>query len=130
MIRGQKYKVCARKTSVSSYSTDHESSFEGDRLPEASKLKTELCKTFSLMGRCPYGARCRFAHGREELVRVPEQLVQKHRQCHSYWRKGTCSYGTRCQFGHADFGWEARALLEGLREQSEGTTSRLLALLQ
>lgn len=27
------------------------------------KYKTELCKTFSEKGYCPYGRKCRFAHG-------------------------------------------------------------------
>ena len=31
------------------------------------KYKTELCKTFSEKGKCPYGYKCRFAHGKEEL---------------------------------------------------------------
>ena len=31
------------------------------------KYKTELCKTFSETGKCPYGFKCRFAHGKEEL---------------------------------------------------------------
>ena len=31
------------------------------------KYKTELCKTFSDTGICPYGDKCRFAHGKEEL---------------------------------------------------------------
>lgn len=27
------------------------------------KHKTELCKNFSELGMCPYGNKCRFAHG-------------------------------------------------------------------
>ena len=29
------------------------------------KHKTELCKTYSELGYCNYGFKCRFAHGRE-----------------------------------------------------------------
>ena len=32
------------------------------------KYKTELCKKFQSTGQCPYGYKCRFAHGKEELV--------------------------------------------------------------
>ena len=32
------------------------------------KYKTELCKTFRETGKCPYGFKCRFAHGKDELV--------------------------------------------------------------
>lgn len=34
------------------------------------KHKTELCNTFSELGYCNYGDKCRFAHGKEELVHV------------------------------------------------------------
>ena len=30
---------------------------------DKAKFKTELCKTFSTNGYCPYGKKCRFAHG-------------------------------------------------------------------
>ncbi len=29
------------------------------------KHKTELCKTYSELGYCNYGKKCRFAHGRD-----------------------------------------------------------------
>ena len=32
------------------------------------KYKTELCKTFSETGKCPYGFKCRFAYLKEELL--------------------------------------------------------------
>lgn len=32
------------------------------------KYKTELCKKFQNTGHCPYGFKCRFAHGKEELI--------------------------------------------------------------
>jgi len=73
--------------------------FEGSCLLDAAK--TELCKTYSLMGSCPYGRKCRFAHGKGELVRLPGQERRKHMMCKSFWRDGICRYGIRCQFGHA-----------------------------
>ena len=64
------------------------------------KHKTELCKNFSELGRCPYGKKCRFAHGAHELVNVPSRQTFRKKKCHGFWEKGFCSYGTRCQFGH------------------------------
>jgi hypothetical protein len=32
------------------------------------KYKTELCRNFELTGRCKYGPKCSYAHGRDELV--------------------------------------------------------------
>lgn len=32
-----------------------------------SKLKSSLCKNFANRGFCPYGKKCQFAHGPEEL---------------------------------------------------------------
>lgn len=32
------------------------------------KYKTELCKNFVSTGKCNYGKKCRFAHGKDELV--------------------------------------------------------------
>ena len=31
--------------------------------------KTELCKNYTESGGCPYGWRCKFAHGKDELAR-------------------------------------------------------------
>ena len=32
------------------------------------KYKTEICKKFQTNGKCPYGEKCRFAHGKQELI--------------------------------------------------------------
>ena len=42
-------------------------------------VQTELCATFSRVGSCPYGHKCQFAHGVDEL-RV--------RQVRQQWREG------------------------------------------
>mgnify|MGYP002345882633 CR=1 FL=1 len=36
--------------------------------PHTHKYKTELCRTFEEKGNCPYGHKCRVAHGKEDLV--------------------------------------------------------------
>lgn len=41
-------------------STDSHKAKESTHL----KYKTELCRTFEEKGACPYGQKCRFAHGK------------------------------------------------------------------
>ena len=36
------------------------------------KYKTEICKKFQSIGKCPYGNKCRFAHGEQELIMKPK----------------------------------------------------------
>lgn len=31
------------------------------------RYKTELCKSYTETGNCRYGAKCQFAHGKEEI---------------------------------------------------------------
>ena len=52
------------------------------------------------MGFCNYRDKCRFAHGKHELVKLPINERKRKRKCHGYWGKGHCNYGVRCQFGH------------------------------
>jgi len=65
------------------------------------RYKTELCKSWELIGRCPYGRMCRFAHGKSELE---EKHVfseyYKTRACKNFTKKGFCMYGEKCQFIH------------------------------
>ena len=39
-----------------------------DKYNSSQKYKTELCKKFQSIGFCPYANKCRFAHGKEELI--------------------------------------------------------------
>ncbi len=99
------------------------------------KHKTELCKTFSELGYCNYGNKCRFAHGAWDLVKTaPSSFNAHNRKCKGFWKKGYCPYGIRCQFGHAHSSWEGRAILKAeesiLSESSQFRESRLLWLLQ
>jgi len=72
-------------------------------MPTEMKFKTELCKNFSTMGKCNYGKKCRFAHGREELV---DKLIMKKtyrtKKCKVFFEEFTCPYGSRCHFIHDD----------------------------
>ena len=50
---------------------------------------------------CPYGSKCSFAHGYDELrekMFVPNNY--KTINCKQYFELGYCNYGPRCQFLH------------------------------
>ena len=64
------------------------------------KYKTELCKKFQNTGKCPYGFKCRFAHGKEELIAKSQGLNYKKKPCKTFHEKGYCPYGSRCSFQH------------------------------
>lgn len=65
------------------------------------KFKTELCKTYSLIGSCKYGYKCRFAHGKEELVpKIITCPFYNQRICKAFMEKGYCAYGERCNYKH------------------------------
>ena len=64
------------------------------------KYKTELCKTYSETGECPYGRKCRFAHGKEELFLKDNGINYKKIECKSFSELGFCLYGSRCSFKH------------------------------
>lgn len=64
------------------------------------KYKTELCQKYQNTGRCPYGFKCRFAHGKEELFNKHPKANYKKIKCKSFYEKGFCPYGFRCNFKH------------------------------
>ena len=64
------------------------------------KYKTELCKKYQTIGKCPYGNKCRFAHGKEELITKYQGANYKLKNCKTFMEKGYCPYGLRCSFKH------------------------------
>ena len=56
--------------------------------------KTELCKNFDL-GVCPFGIKCRYAHGPVELRRKPKTNNYKTKPCRQFFDTGYCPYGNR-----------------------------------
>ena len=64
------------------------------------KYKTEICKKFQSIGNCPYGDKCRFAHGKQELMTTFKGKNYKKIPCKTFFKKGYCPYGSRCNFLH------------------------------
>ena len=65
------------------------------------KSKSSLCRNFSEKGYCPYGFKCQFAHGVEELRCNIDENSYKTKPCNSFWKKNCCPYGFRCNFSHS-----------------------------
>ncbi|XP_038886155.1 zinc finger CCCH domain-containing protein 14-like [Benincasa hispida] len=63
--------------------------------------KTELCNKWQETGGCPYGDRCRFAHGPEELRPVMRHPRYKTQMCRMVLAREKCPYGHRCHFRHS-----------------------------
>lgn len=65
------------------------------------KFKTELCKNWVETGKCNYGRKCRFAHGKHELVEKSYIAKgYKSKECNTFHTQFTCPYGQRCMFIH------------------------------
>ena len=65
------------------------------------KAKSSLCRNYMETGVCPYGKRCQFAHGTEELrCNSNSHTTYKTKTCHAFIQKGYCLYGERCNFLH------------------------------
>lgn len=118
-------------------SSTYSSSF--DRLslenPEEKKNKVQLCRQFFETRWCPYGERCKFAHGVSQLLTQREGTNKyKTRCCLNFKNKGFCIYGSRCNFIHehstdaperSRSDWSSFWQLQGIAKCS----SRLLFLL-
>lgn len=82
--------------------TEHQQRVERRHKYFQAKKKTEMCKTFQLGLVCPYGSKCSFAHGGEELkAKVLVPLKYKTTKCKQFFGKGCCNFGPRCQFLHS-----------------------------
>lgn len=64
-------------------------------------FKTELCNKWQGMGACPYGEKCRFAHGIKELRPVLRHPRYKTEVCRMLLNGNHCPYGHRCHFRHS-----------------------------
>ena len=66
------------------------------------KYKTEMCKNWERIGSCPYSIKCRFAHGKNELMSKELEINPnyKAKDCLNFFKYGFCYYGRRCCFRH------------------------------
>ena len=72
-----------------------------DPSPDMTTFKTELCARW-VAGHCPWGDRCRFAHGADELKARQRPERYKTQLCRTFLANGgQCPYGQRCNFVHA-----------------------------
>ncbi|KAL8116699.1 uncharacterized protein LOC141668285 [Apium graveolens] len=65
--------------------------------------KTEICRSWEDFGSCRYGAKCQFAHGKEDLrpTRFSNRSKSEIQMCKSYSSgPGSGSYGSKCRFSH------------------------------
>eukprot|EP00826_Nyctotherus_ovalis_P014415 TRINITY_DN14018_c0_g1_i2.p1 TRINITY_DN14018_c0_g1~~TRINITY_DN14018_c0_g1_i2.p1 ORF type:complete len:126 (-),score=23.01 TRINITY_DN14018_c0_g1_i2:44-421(-) len=85
----------------SSKHAEKENTYRVDSLLSKYKYKTELCKNWEERGYCPYGPKCRFAHGVREL-NSKEKVNDKYKSkpCQAFFNTMFCSYGNRCLFKH------------------------------
>ena len=61
--------------------------------------KTEMCPHF-LVGTCPFGKSCTFAHDQSELRPITRHEKYKTKMCRNFTAHGYCNYGIRCNFSH------------------------------
>jgi len=77
-----------------------------------------LCKKFSTQQGCPYGDKCQFAHGAQELrlynsdnyqpnmlnLNPPQNNLINYKivKCKNWEKDKTCKYGQHCTFAHGD----------------------------
>jgi len=71
-----------------------------EELTKQNLFKTELCQSWIRTGACRYGAKCQYAHGKDELRPVIRHPKYKTEICKTFSTTGQCSYGKRCRFIH------------------------------
>ena len=99
IFRATPFKYIDQRSEVSTDSDDiyHLPSFSHHN---KKKAKSSLCRNFCQKGYCPYGYKCQFAHGLQQLKCNTDENAYKTKPCNSYWKKGYCFYGLRCNFSH------------------------------
>jgi len=73
---------------------------QNNRRSNMDLYKTEVCRTWTVLGHCPYGERCRFAHGMRELRKRPARHRNFKRVNCKNFSEGYCQYNSRCRFSH------------------------------
>lgn len=86
---------------------------DGKRGIKSALYKTEMCRNWRESQTCPYGRKCQYAHGDEELHQVARPARYKTKPCREYYNKGFCNYGQRCHFLHKSPNEQDVVLLSG-----------------
>lgn len=82
--------------------------------------KTEMCRSYVLLGACPYLDACTFAHGLDELgSRDYPTILFKRERCKNQNETGTCHFGTRCRFIHDEIKFQLNKRLTILYSRGE-----------
>ncbi|ESW98415.1 hypothetical protein KL918_005138 [Ogataea parapolymorpha] len=107
MKRKDTEKGLQQRSSTSSHSHKSHKAFPSSSVKSKATVdrdlyKTEMCTQFQEKGSCPYGAKCQFAHGEEELKKVKRANNWKTKLCANWLKAGSCRYGKRCCFKHGE----------------------------
>lgn len=106
VTKQEPHKSKSRKSSVLSDSTTGSSSSSGScsrhKHINTNLYKTELCVSHMKIGTCPYGSKCQFAHGENELKQVERPANWRSKPCVNWAKYGSCRYGKRCCFIHGN----------------------------
>ncbi|MES1914638.1 MAG: hypothetical protein MHM6MM_006687 [Cercozoa sp. M6MM] len=92
----------ARRFSQSGSSGGNRFARRRNSLAQDKLYKTEVCRTWSETGACPYGTKCQFAHGESDMRPVLVEPNYKSEMCKNILLHGVCPYGVRCRFIHDD----------------------------
>eukprot|EP00439_Symbiodinium_sp_Y106_P046259 s1999_g5.t2 len=82
--------------------------WQQDAQTEAAKLapqavtKVVLCRHFEKLGTCRLGAKCTFAHGKEELQTQPNCKGLRKTMLCRHFEQGHCWRGESCMFAHGE----------------------------
>ncbi|KAL6901938.1 hypothetical protein ACP4OV_004814 [Aristida adscensionis] len=104
-LKPQRFRVCASPATAVEEAAGEKDKEGGDVEVEVEAYrqgakKTELCNKWE-RGACPFGARCRFAHGLQELRPVIRHPRYKTLPCQMFAAASGCPYGHRCHFRHS-----------------------------
>lgn len=93
--------TCSETSTESDPRENGHPNFQNRQSHANTKHKRSLCRNFTEKGFCPYGKKCQFAHGVQELkCSKSDNNSYKTKMCTSFERNYQCAYGFRCNFIH------------------------------
>ena len=132
MLNDERFRSRAYSEGSSILSNDSLQEAGGQAQSATSRYKTELCRPFEESGKCKYGDKCQFAHGKHELRHMVRHPKYKTELCRTYHSSGICPYGPRCHFIHnqddSNLGVQKPAAVTGPIGQSRANNNRPIKL--